>query len=866
MKEECDTGYFSSSDISRVTPDGDIADDVLDSRPDSPSSDMSEKRPVENTVFATPVIPDYKPEFTSLPIIPQIVPEIFKVNPEVNHEVHTSSNHKHKNASLQTSDPSSYTLESLPKKKPHQEPGNYECLTCGKVFAWKTGLVTHKRVHTGERPYKCPVCPKAFSDYSTCSKHCRIHSGHKPYSCDVCGKAFTQSGSSNNRYRSKCPGPLSLQPTQRFQPYQRPSHSLRFAPKSDCVSPLVQTRDYVPTPPCPAPGTWANTFSFDDYSTKVWATDMFHQQRLQVQTALIQREILMSTPGINPYPSCTYTPRASTPITPYGVYDNLAHSIMKEECDTGYFSSSDISRVTPDGDIADDVLDSRPDSPSSDMSEKRPVENTVFATPVIPDYKPEFTSLPIIPQIVPEIFKVNPEVNHEVHTSSNHKHKNASLQTSDPSSYTLESLPKKKPHQEPGNYECLTCGKVFAWKTGLVTHKRVHTGERPYNCDVCGKAFTQSGNRLRHMRTVHEVTLWKPRNISCDAKQIYNDIRSSNNRYRSKCPGPLSLQPTQRFQPYQRPSHSLRFAPKSDCVSPLVQTRDYVPTPPCPAPGTWANTFSFDDYSTKVWATDMFHQQRLQVQTALIQREILMSTPGINPYPSCTYTPRASTPITPYGVYDNLAHSIMKEECDTGYFSSSDISRVTPDGDIADDVLDSRPDSPSSDMSEKRPVENTVFATPVIPDYKPEFTSLPIIPQIVPEIFKVNPEVNHEVHTSSNHKHKNASLQTSDPSSYTLESLPKKKPHQEPGNYECLTCGKVFAWKTGLVTHKRVHTGERPYKCPVCPKAFSDYSTYSKHCRIHSGHKPYSCDVCGKAFTQSGNRLRHMRTVHKVTL
>ncbi|NXY12378.1 ZSC29 protein, partial [Pteruthius melanotis] len=36
-------------------------------------------------------------------------------------------------------------------------------------------------------------------------------------------------------------------------------------------------------------------------------------------------------------------------------------------------------------------------------------------------------------------------------------------------------------------YKCSECGKSFKFCSSLLTHHRVHTGERPYECGECGK-------------------------------------------------------------------------------------------------------------------------------------------------------------------------------------------------------------------------------------------------------------------------------------------------------------------------------------------------------------------------------------------
>ncbi|KAJ2941824.1 hypothetical protein O0L34_g10630 [Tuta absoluta] len=61
-------------------------------------------------------------------------------------------------------------------------------------------------------------------------------------------------------------------------------------------------------------------------------------------------------------------------------------------------------------------------------------------------------------------------------------------------------------------YRCALCSKTFRVKTLLRGHMRVHTDERRYKCPLCPKAFHQSAHR-----TAHLLTHTKERPYACSA-------------------------------------------------------------------------------------------------------------------------------------------------------------------------------------------------------------------------------------------------------------------------------------------------------------------------------------------------------------
>ena len=92
----------------------------------------------------------------------------------------------------------------------------------------------------------------------------------------------------------------------------------------------------------------------------------------------------------------------------------------------------------------------------------------------------------------------------------------------------------------------------------------------------------------------------------------------------------------------------------------------------------------------------------------------------------------------------------------------------------------------------------------------------------------------------------------------TIHSALSPEKNDEP--FVCDVCGKGYSFKSSLIDHNRIHTGEKPFVCDVCKKGFTAGSNLKIHQRIHTGEKPFVCEVCEKDFSQRSSFDRHLKS------
>jgi KRAB domain-containing zinc finger protein len=49
-------------------------------------------------------------------------------------------------------------------------------------------------------------------------------------------------------------------------------------------------------------------------------------------------------------------------------------------------------------------------------------------------------------------------------------------------------------------FRCVYCGKNFSMKGNMIVHARTHTGEKPFSCENCGNKFIQKVGMTQHVK------------------------------------------------------------------------------------------------------------------------------------------------------------------------------------------------------------------------------------------------------------------------------------------------------------------------------------------------------------------------------
>ena len=351
-----------------------------------------------------------------------------------------------------------------------------------------------------KKRYTCEICQKRFSTAWYVRVHRRSHNGERPYVCNNCGKGFMLPNVLQVHLR-KCeknnppaPGSAPVGPA--------PPGTLPGPPGHRHLDPAAQLAAQVPPSPISSqPNQSPNSTAspnlsgpptFGDYHGEVPGSIAQSQgsgQQFPNMTDFNQRYMggLTSTPG-PPFPPGLGGPDMPTmppisqpqqfppeqPVTPgFAMHQQQQSPHERGSPHQGSHQQYSSPIYSPN---YSPTNSSRP-GPPSDSSENHFLDNdkprdkggTAKAEP-----GPE---RPCPPGVDPSLYCTTCEVKFEDKTLCE------------------EHVKTHRP------FSCEICEKRFSQKCNLVTHMRLHTGEKPYNCEYCDKRFTQKGNLDAHTKT-----------------------------------------------------------------------------------------------------------------------------------------------------------------------------------------------------------------------------------------------------------------------------------------------------------------------------------------------------------------------------
>uniref|UniRef100_A0A8C8AR82 C2H2-type domain-containing protein n=1 Tax=Otus sunia TaxID=257818 RepID=A0A8C8AR82_9STRI len=435
-------------------------------------------------------------------------------------------------------------------------------------------------------------------------------------------------------------------------------------------------------------------------------------------------------------------------------------------------------------------------------------------------------------------------------------------------------------------YRCGDCGKSFSQRPNLLTHRRVHTGERPFPCAQCGKSFSQKANLLAHQR-IHAA------GEKALAGGEQEDGAASKPKLRSQ------QRSYQEDTPFVCPECGKSFRQKPNLITHRrIHTGERPFT--CFLCGRSFNqkTNLVTHYRVHTGERPFACTQcgkRFTQKTNLVTHQSTHT--DLRPYPcgqcqKCfkdkvslkahqkTHAPRqrrcpGRSPAAglPYGAAPTLLQpGGPEQEAPFSPMPPLPMQKIPEGQELYSCTEKSFPPKEPLLPHQPAPLGEQTFPCVQCGEGFCQKVTL-LRPQHGPAAEAPAPFICNQcgnsfglwlslvAHQKTHVGQKSYPCPEHEKSSG--DELSPKAPQEKPAEgraWLCPECGRSFAQYERLVKHRQNHRGRGPYRCDVCGKRFSLKTNLVTHQRIHTGERPFTCGVCGRRFNQKGNLVTHYRT------
>ncbi|XP_009671770.1 zinc finger protein 665 isoform X1 [Struthio camelus] len=443
-------------------------------------------------------------------------------------------------------------------------------------------------------------------------------------------------------------------------------------------------------------------------------------------------------------------------------------------------------------------------------------------------------------------------------------------------------------------YRCGDCGKSFSQRPNLLTHRRVHTGERPFPCTQCGKSFSQKANLLAHQRIHAAGEKALAGGDQEDGTSTKPKLRAQQRSYQEdtpfvcpECGKSFRQKPNlithRRIHTGERPFTCFLCGRSFNQKTNLV-THYRVHTGERPFACTQCGkrfTQKTNLVTHQSTHTDVRPYPCSQCQKCFKDKVSLKAHQKTHAPRQRRCPGRSPAPALPYGTAPTL---------------------LQPGGPEQETPFNPMPPLPVQKIPESQELYScTEKSFPpkeqLLPHQQPPLgeQSFPCVQcgeGFCQKVTLLRQQHSPAMETAggcatgfSHSQHLLGHLGVQPVLGDGPAPAPPAPGAEKP--FICNQCGNSFGLWLSLVAHQKSHVGQKPFQCPdhekssgdelspkappekqvegrawVCPecgRSFAQYERLVKHRQNHRGRGPYRCDVCGKRFSLKTNLVTHQR-------